>query len=83
MRVIHLGLTDFRNYKVVEVDFSAGPNLFVGSNGQGKTNLVESLGYLSTLGSHLVPGDHAMIRQGQDSAIVRARLEHDGRPLLA
>ena len=83
MRVVHLGLTDFRNYEAVEVDFSAGPNLFVGSNGQGKTNLVESLGYLSTLGSHRVPSDHAMIRQGQDSAIVRARLEHDGRPLLA
>lgn len=60
-----------------------GANIFVGSNGQGKTNLVEALGYLSTLGSHRVSVDHAMIRQGQDSAIVRARLEHGDRQILA
>lgn len=83
MRVVHLSLTDFRNYQAAEVEFSPGANLFIGSNGQGKTNLVESLGYLSTLGSHRVPSDHAMIRQGQNSAIVRAKLEYDGRPLLA
>lgn len=83
MRVVHLSLTDFRNYQAAEVEFSPGANLFIGSNGQGKTNLVESLGYLSTLGSHRVPSDHAMIRQGQNSAIVRAKLEYDGRSLLA
>lgn len=82
MRVTHLSLTDFRNYEEAEVALFAGPNLFVGSNGQGKTNLVESLGYLSTLGSHRVSTDHAMIRQGVDSAIVRARLESGERQLL-
>ncbi|GHF21421.1 DNA replication and repair protein RecF [Pseudolysinimonas yzui] len=60
----------------------AGPNLFVGSNGQGKTNLVEAIGYLSTLGSHRVATDQALIRAGQDAAIVRARLEHAGRSVL-
>ena len=83
MIVTHLNLTDFRNYENLDVDLHAGPNLFVGSNGQGKTNLVEALGYLSTLGSHRVSVDHAMIRQGQDSAIVRARLSHDEREVLA
>lgn len=82
MIVTHLGLTDFRNYETAEVTLVAGPNLFVGSNGQGKTNLVESLGYLSTLGSHRVAMDHAMIRQGQNCAIIRARLENDQRQLL-
>lgn len=82
MRVTHLSLTDFRNYRSAEVPFAAGANLFVGRNGQGKTNLVESLGYLSTLGSHRVSSDQAMIRKGADSAIVRARIEHDGRELL-
>ena len=82
MIVTHLSLTDFRNYENAEVPLVAGPNLFVGSNGQGKTNLVESLAYLSTLGSHRVSVDHAMIRQGTDSAIVRARLENSERQLL-
>ena len=83
MIVTHLSLSDFRNYRTAEVQLKPGPNLFVGSNGQGKTNLVESLGYLSTLGSHRVSVDHAMIRQGADAAIVRARLEHGERQLLA
>ena len=83
MIVTHLNLTDFRNYEELDVDIHPGPNLFVGSNGQGKTNLVEALGYLSTLGSHRVSVDHALIRSGQDSAIVRARLSHDDREVLA
>ena len=83
MLVTHLSLTDFRNYQTAEVDFAPGANLFVGSNGQGKTNLVESLGYLSTLGSHRVSTDHAMIRQGCDSAIIRARVQHGDRQVLA
>ena len=83
MLVTHLSLTDFRNYETAEVDFAPGANLFVGSNGQGKTNLVESLGYLSTLGSHRVATDHAMIRQRCDSAIIRARVQHGDRHVLA
>ncbi|TQL46540.1 DNA replication and repair protein RecF [Homoserinimonas aerilata] len=82
MFVSHLSLTDFRNYSRAEVPLETGPNLFVGSNGQGKTNLVESLGFLSTLGSHRVSSDQAMIRQGQQAAIVRARLQHGERQLL-
>nr|WP_197980822.1 DNA replication/repair protein RecF [Frigoribacterium sp. CFBP 13729] len=78
-----MSLTDFRNYASAEVALARGPNLFIGRNGQGKTNLVESLGYLATLGSHRVSSDAAMIRQGTDSAIVRARLESEGRELLA
>jgi DNA replication and repair protein RecF len=83
VRVAHLSLTDFRNYESAELDLGAGPNLFVGSNGQGKTNLVEALGYLSTLGSHRVSTDHAMIRSGCDSAIVRARLTNGDQSVLA
>lgn len=83
MHVDHLQLSDFRNYREADVDFARGPNLFVGRNGQGKTNLVESIGYLSTLGSHRVPTDAALVRQGCDSAIVRARLAHEDRSILA
>ncbi|MCU1636882.1 MAG: replication/repair protein RecF [Cryobacterium sp.] len=83
MRVRHLSLADFRNYTTADVPFEPGPNLIVGQNGQGKTNLVEALGYLSTLGSHRVSNDKALIRAGQDAAIIRARLQHSGRELLA
>jgi len=83
VRVTHLSLTDFRNYAQAEVPFGAGPNLIVGRNGQGKTNLVEALGFLSTLSSHRVSQTGAMVRSGQDSAIIRARLEYNGRDLLA
>ncbi|TFB49857.1 DNA replication/repair protein RecF [Cryobacterium tagatosivorans] len=82
MRVTHLSLTDFRNYAQVDVPFLPGPNLIVGRNGQGKTNLIEALGFLSTLGSHRVSTTAAMIRAGQDAAIIRARLEYNGRDIL-
>ena len=82
MFVAALGLTDFRNYESLDIELHPGPNLVVGSNGQGKTNLVEALAYLSTLGSHRVSSDVALIRQGRDAAIVRARLRHGERQLL-
>ncbi len=82
MIVTHLVLSDFRNYASADLELVAGPNLLVGSNGQGKTNLVEAIGYLSTLGSHRVASDQALIRAGQDAAIVRARLEHAERSVL-
>jgi DNA replication and repair protein RecF len=81
--VTHLNLSNYRNYAVADVAMAPGPNLFVGRNGQGKTNLVEALGYLSTLGSHRVSTDSALIRAGEDAAVIRARLQHNGRDLLA
>jgi DNA replication and repair protein RecF len=81
--VTHLNLSNYRNYAVADVAMAPGANLFVGRNGQGKTNLVEALGYLSTLGSHRVSTDSALIRAGEDAAIIRARLQHNGRDLLA
>lgn len=80
--VRHLSLRDFRNYESAELPLEAGANVLVGSNGQGKTNLVEAVGYLSTLGSHRVSVDHAMVRQGQDSAIIRARVENGEKAIL-
>jgi len=75
-------LTDFRNYRSAELELEAGVTVFVGPNGQGKTNLVESLGYLSTLGSHRTSVDAAMIRAGADAAVIRAQLRHVDRELL-
>lgn len=82
MHVARLSLTDYRNYERAELDLGPGATVFVGRNGQGKTNLVEAIGYLSTLGSHRVSGDQALIRAGADAAIVRALLTHGDRELL-
>ncbi|UOW03701.1 DNA replication/repair protein RecF [Clavibacter michiganensis subsp. michiganensis] len=81
MIVRHLSLGDFRNYTRADVALLPGATLFVGSNGQGKTNLVEALGFLSTLGSHRVSTDQALIRQGAEFAVIRALLQHAGREL--
>lgn len=82
MIVEQLGLKDFRNYAEADVTLSAGANVFVGRNGQGKTNLVEAVAYLATLGSHRVSNDAPLVRDGTDAAIVRARLAHGERSVL-
>jgi DNA replication and repair protein RecF len=80
--VEQLSLVDFRNYAVAEVSLGPGPNVFVGRNGQGKTNLAEAIGYFAALGSHRVSSDAPMVRHGADAAIVRARLAHGDRRVL-
>lgn len=60
-----------------------GSNVFVGRNGQGKTNLVEALAYLSDLSSHRVSTHQALIREGAESAVIRAQLQHGDRQILA
>jgi DNA replication and repair protein RecF len=82
MIVEQLSLADFRNYAAADVTLSAGANVFVGRNGQGKTNLVEAIAYLATLGSHRVSSDAPMVRDGADAAIVRARLASGERHVL-
>lgn len=79
MIVEHLSLVDFRNYAAADVELGPGPNVFVGRNGQGKTNLAEAIGFFATLGSHRVSNDAPMVRDGAESAIIRARLAHGER----
>ena len=82
MHVARLSLTDYRNYRTADLALEPGATVIVGRNGQGKTNLVESIGYLSTLGSHRVSSDQALIRAGADAAIIRAVLTFEGRQVL-
>jgi DNA replication and repair protein RecF len=79
MIVEQLSLVDFRNYAAAELSLAPGANVFVGRNGQGKTNLAEAIGYFATLGSHRVSQDAPMVRDGADAAFVRARLAHGER----
>jgi len=80
--VRRLELTDFRSYTRAEVDFEPGSSVLVGPNGYGKTNLVEAMGYVATLGSHRVATDQPLVRAGAERAIVRCSVVHDERELL-
>jgi DNA replication and repair protein RecF len=82
MYVRRLELVNFRSYERVEVDFEPGGSVLVGPNGVGKTNLVEALGYVATLGSHRVATDAPLVRAGAESAVIRCVIVHDGRELL-
>jgi len=83
MYVRHLSVADFRSWRSAELGFEPGPAVLVGANGQGKTNLVEALAYLATLGSHRVATDAPLIRAGAERAVVRCATVADGRELRA
>ncbi|MET9507150.1 DNA replication/repair protein RecF [Streptomyces flavidovirens] len=82
MHVTHLSLADFRSYARVEVPLDPGVSVFVGANGQGKTNLVEAVGYLATLGSHRVASDAPLVRMGAERAVIRAAVTQGERQQL-
>lgn len=79
MHVARLSLHDFRSYADVDVELEPGVTAFVGSNGQGKTNLVEAVDYLSRLSSHRVATDAPLIRAGANQAVIRAAVVREGR----
>ncbi len=83
MHLERLWLTDFRSYRQAELAPSVdGLTVVVGANGEGKTNLLEAVGYLATLRSFRnVPTD-ALVRVGAGCAIVRAEGNREGRALL-
>ena len=76
MHVISLTAVDFRSYEFVEINLEKGVTTFIGSNGQGKTNLVEAISYCSTLSSHRVSQDLPLVRAGQPRAIVRTGVKY-------
>jgi len=80
--VRHLQLGSFRNWERVDLALLPGPTVFVGRNGEGKTNLVEAVGYLATLSSHRVSSDTPLVRQGDPQAVVRAAVRRGDRELL-
>lgn len=81
MHVAHLQLADFRSYADLDLGLSAGVTTFVGSNGQGKTNLVEAIRYISTLSSHRVASDVPLVRAGCERAIIGAKVAKGDRSL--
>jgi len=80
--VAALRLTDFRSYESAEVELDTGVTTFVGQNGQGKTNLVEAIAYVSVLGSHRVATDAPLVRAGSDRAVIGVDVVRDDRRVL-
>lgn len=77
-----LGLVDFRSYPALDLELPAGAVVLAGPNGAGKTNLVEALAYLSTLASHRVAADAALVRTGSERAVVRGQVVRGQRSHL-
>lgn len=83
MFIEHLELADFRNYSQASFDFTRGITAVVGRNAQGKTNVAEAMGFLATLESFRLAPTAALIRDGAETAVIRATIRHDdGRELL-
>ncbi|MDG2496658.1 MAG: DNA replication/repair protein RecF [Aquiluna sp.] len=82
MWVRSIQLTNFRNYSQAAMDFPEGQNLVYGENGNGKTNLIEAMSFLSTLESHRVTGYQALIKSQSTSAQLSAKVQHESRELL-
>lgn len=77
-----LWLTDFRSYRSAEIEFAPAVTVVVGCNGQGKTNLLEAIGYAGSSSSFRGAAADVLIRVGADRAFVRADVDQDGRDLL-
>ena len=86
MYISDLALSDFRSYDELVLALEPGPTALIGPNGQGKTNLVEAVAYLSTLSSHRAGADTALVRRAPPGepqpggAVVRAKVVHGERP---
>ena len=86
MYISDLALSDFRSYDELVLALEPGPTALIGPNGQGKTNLVEAVAYLSTLSSHRAGADTALVRRAAPGelqpggAVVRAKVVHGERP---
>ena len=73
-----LELIQFRNYQEQQVEFLAPKTILVGDNAQGKTNLIEAVGLLSTLKSHRVRRDRNLIQDGKNAGRITGYLERNG-----
>lgn len=82
MYISDLSLHNFRSYRELVLHCEPGITAFVGENGQGKTNIVEGIEYLSTFSSHRVSSVSALVQQGAEAAVIRARVNNDERTAL-
>ena len=82
MHLKHLSLKNFRSYGELELPLTPGITIFLGRNGEGKTNIVEAILYLAFLSSHRTAGDLPLVKLGESAAYTRARIQHPDREIL-
>lgn len=70
-----LTMRNFRNYDRAKLEFDEGVHLITGKNAQGKTNLLESILYLSTTRSHRSFEDENLIQSGKDAFFLDAKIQ--------
>ena len=70
MYLQHLALTNYKNIAVADIDFSSKLNCVIGANGMGKTNLLDSIFYLSFTKTHTNLPDQMVIKEGQEMAVL-------------
>ena len=84
MHVCSLRLSHFRNYQSAEVEFHPQLNLFLGSNAQGKTNVLEAIYCLSTTRSFRAAVDDEMIQFDEEAGAIESVLQREeGRDRFA
>lgn len=82
MKLRRIALDGFRNYTDFTTDFSPGVNVIWGENAQGKTNLLEAIGFLSGARSHRARGDKELISFHRDRGTITAEVTSRGRDFL-
>jgi len=82
MFISHITLSNFRSYEKLDLPLKPGTHLFIGENGEGKTNIVESIMYLALQNSHRVSADAPLIKLGNQGAYIRAKIEERDRSAL-
>lgn len=82
MKLRRIALNGFRNYTDFTADFSPGVNVIWGENAQGKTNLLEAIGFLSGARSHRARGDKELISFHRDRGTITAEVTSRGRDFL-
>lgn len=82
MHLSHLSLKNYRSYTELELPLEKGISIFIGRNGEGKTNIVEAILYLSFLSSHRTNSDQPLVQLGSSSAYVRGKVDNGEREIL-
>ena len=82
MLITNLNLANYRSYTTLDLQLEGGVSIFVGKNGEGKTNIAESILYLTFLNSHRASGNTPLIKLGNQSAYIRAKVKYPEREIL-